>query len=473
MKFKESEKLELKKSTSELKEAVISIASILNKHSKGMLYFGIKDNGTILGQNIGKDTVRDIAKAISDHIEPTIYPKITIKKIENKNCVQVTFQDKNSPYFAYGRAYMRVGDSNKQLSIQELEKLILKKNKDRYIWDSQLSNQKISSINEKVLKTFIAKAKEVGRLDFLYQNKKISLKKLGLVKKEKLLNAATVLFCDDNSLEVQMAIFAGNDKLTFLDIRQLKGNIFNLLKETELYLKNNIRWRVQFGKLEREEIPEIPIDAIREALVNSFCHKDYNLPESNKISIFKNRIEIYNPGDFPEGLTPEDFIKGKEESVLRNPKIAQILYLSKEIEKFGSGLKRISDQCKENNIRVEFHIRKTGFVVTFYRHVITEKEITNKDSGSQKTTQKTTQKILDKKLVEKLGEGLVEKLGENELKILKSIMGNRNITTDELAKKLDISNIAVYKNVRKLKEKEIIKRIGPDKGGHWEIVNKK
>jgi ATP-dependent DNA helicase RecG len=129
----------------------------------------------------------------------------------------------------------------------------------------------------------------------------------------------------------------------------------------------NIKWRVEFGKLEREEIPEVPVDAVREALVNSLCHRDYRIPKSNEIAIFKNRIEIYNPGTFPEGLTPQDFIEGRERSVLRNPLIAQTLYLSKDVEKWGSGLKRIYEDCLKNRVSVEFWTLQTGFMVIFYR----------------------------------------------------------------------------------------------------------
>src|SRR3989338_7718558 len=121
MKFKESETIELKRSTSELKEAVISIAAILNKHGKGELYFGIKDDGAVVGQATGKDTIKDITEAISTHIEPKIFPDVKAKNIQGKTCIKVEFHGSHSPYFAYGRAYMRVGESDKQLSIQEME----------------------------------------------------------------------------------------------------------------------------------------------------------------------------------------------------------------------------------------------------------------------------------------------------------------------------------------------------------------
>ncbi len=96
--MKESETLELKKSTSELKEAIISIVAILNKHQKGELFFGIKNDGTIVGQQVTENTIREISKAISDHIEPKIFPKINEVVWEGKTCVHVEFSGNNVPY---------------------------------------------------------------------------------------------------------------------------------------------------------------------------------------------------------------------------------------------------------------------------------------------------------------------------------------------------------------------------------------
>jgi ATP-dependent DNA helicase RecG len=127
--LKESETLELKKSTSELKEAIISIVAILNKHQSGEIYFGVKDDGTVLGQEPGRKTLRDISKAISDNIEPSIHPFVYQVEIEGKKCILVEFAGNNVPYFAYGRAYIRVADEDRRLSIHELENIILNKNR--------------------------------------------------------------------------------------------------------------------------------------------------------------------------------------------------------------------------------------------------------------------------------------------------------------------------------------------------------
>src|SRR3989338_6719852 len=107
--MKESELLELKTSTSELKEAIISIVAILNKHQKGELFFGVKNNGEIVGQFVTEKTIRDISKTISDNIEPKIFHKINEITLEGKKCVHIEFVGNNVPYYAQGRAYMRVG----------------------------------------------------------------------------------------------------------------------------------------------------------------------------------------------------------------------------------------------------------------------------------------------------------------------------------------------------------------------------
>ncbi len=438
-KMKESETLELKKSTSELKEAIISIVAILNKHQKGELYFGIKNNGEVVGQTVTERTIREISKTISDNIEPKIFPKVNEVALDSKKCVHVEFSGDHVPYYAYGRAYIRVGDEDKKISPQELEKLILKKNK--ILWEEEISEKTLKEINEETLKDFVERANAAKRIDFKFTTVQSVLNKLGLLKDGKLLKATEVLFCDNNQLEVQAAVFAGTDKLTFLDIRQFKGNIFQLLQQSEAYIKEHINWRAELKERTRKEIPEVPIRAITEVLVNSLCHRDYTTRKGNEVAIFKDRVEIYNPGQFPEGYTPKDFIKGTERSILRNPLIAHTLYLCKDIERWGSGLKRIYDVCSEESVKVEFQELKSGFLVIFYRQ----------EEGP-------------KRVLKEVLKGLTE----NQEIIIKEIRKNPKITSEELAKIVGISSRKVRDNIKKIKEEGLVRRVGGRKGGYWE-----
>lgn len=120
---KENEILEFKKSTAELSEGVISMSAILNKRGGGELYFGVRNDGTVVGQQIGEATLRDISQAVSNHLEPKIYPKIELVYLDDKPCIYVTFNGDNPPYLAYGRAYMRVADEDKQMSVGAVGKI--------------------------------------------------------------------------------------------------------------------------------------------------------------------------------------------------------------------------------------------------------------------------------------------------------------------------------------------------------------
>ncbi len=444
--MKESETTELKKSTAELKDAVISIAAILNKHSQGDIYFGIKDNGTIVGQTVGRHTIKEVTQTIVDNIEPKIYPKIEAKKIKGKECVVVEFQGLNSPYFAYGRAYMRVGESDKQLTVKEIEEQIVKRKK--FLWESEISKKTLEDVNDAAIQEFMRKAKEAGRINFEFTSTKETLRKLSLLSGDQLTMAAEILFCDNSRMEIQAAVFATAVKATFLDISKFEGNLFSLRKQAEAYVKEHMKWRADMTGSRRKEIPEIPIRALSEAIGNSLCHRDYSNPKGNEVAIFKDRIEIYNPGQFPNELDPDDFIKGDGYSVLRNPLIAETMYRSEDIEKWASGLRRIYDECMTNQVKVEFKRVKTGFVVCFYRPKWENGEglEQNIQEGKEKSSEKSSEKIL---------------------RLLKE---NNTISAQELSGLIGISSRAVEKHLATLKKLNKIKRVGPDKGGHWEAV---
>jgi ATP-dependent DNA helicase RecG len=365
MKYIESETLELKKSTSELNEAINSIVAILNKHNSGEIIFGITPKGDVIGQEVSEKTLRDISQKIANSIEPKIYPEIKKIKIQDKDCIIIKFTGDEPIYYAFGRAYLRVADEDKVMSAKEIEKRIQQRSTLK--WDSLETDIKIDEISKENLKKYVEKANTSKRINFKFTDVKNILDKLNLIKNNSLTNASIMLFSKNKPVEVQLAVFAGNTKTTFLDIKQYEGNIIELLESCEAYIKERINWRADLSGSKRVEIPEIPIRALKEALVNSFCHRDYTAPESNKIAIYKDRVEIWNPGNFPQGYKPLDFVKKELPSILRNPLIANILYLSEDAEKWGSGLRRIYEECQSEGVKVKFDVLKYGFSVVFYR----------------------------------------------------------------------------------------------------------
>ena len=118
---KETETLEFKKTTGEMREAMISISSILNKHGIGTLYFGVKPNGDVCGQDVSESSLRDVSRSVYESIRPQIYPAIEEIVLDGKHLIRVEFNGNNTPYSAAGRYYLRTADEDREVTPEELK----------------------------------------------------------------------------------------------------------------------------------------------------------------------------------------------------------------------------------------------------------------------------------------------------------------------------------------------------------------
>ena len=465
----ETEVREFKRSTSELREAINSIVAILNKHRRGDLYFGVRADGTPIGQIVTEQTLRDISHQISQVIEPKIYPEIQKVVLDGKDCIHVHFEGTQVPYFAYGTAKIRTADEDVTLTRTELIRYIQANAMDEFRWEKQVSQKTIEQADEALLKRFVEQARQSGRLPIEYTNRQTVLNQLELTEGEFLLNAGKALFADEVTQDIHMAIFAGKERLTFLDIQHEHGPVLKLIELAEQYLKKNLRWRVKLnGETMRQEVPEIPLEAIREAIVNSFCHRVYATNQSNEISIYSDRVEIYNPGRFPEGYTPEDYIHNNERPVRRNPVIAQTLYLAKQIENFGTGLRRIAKYCTDAGIRYEFQNLHDGFVVIFYRDENFKPDAANSDIMSESEPEMS-------ELASKMSE-LEGKLSELDRQrteaILRYLLQNETITSSQAAVLLSVQQKTASRLLHQGQDLGILQSDGKTRGKVYRLAKK-
>jgi len=152
------------------------------------------------------------------------------------------------------------------------------------------------------------------------------------------------------------------------------GNIIDQVNAAEDFVLRHISmaaW-VESGKIERQEKWEYPPDAIREAIVNAICHRDYEISSNVQVRIFDDRIEIWGCGPLPEPLTVED-LKREHRSILRNPLIGKCFFLIKFIEQWGTGTNDIIDMCLEWELPEPlFEYIAGGLVVTFRKSKFTE-----------------------------------------------------------------------------------------------------
>lgn len=166
-----------------------------------------------------------------------------------------------------------------------------------------------------------------------------------------------------------MGVLAGNDRVNILDLQQEDAPVLELIDKAEYYVNSNIRRRIVIdGSPTREEIPEIPREAIREAVINAFCHKEHQGDSRVMIDIFTDTVQITNPGLFPAGTTPDDYLMGVARAPQnRNPRIADALFRGGYIEAFGSGLRRIKQACDEAGVSFEYFQEGNATRVAFHR----------------------------------------------------------------------------------------------------------
>ena len=166
------------------------------------------------------------------------------------------------------------------------------------------------------------------------------------------------------------------NQTTIVGDRLITGNLFKQVVQGEEAIKNFINVRYEIKKLEREEVWEYPLPAIREALINSLIHRDYfKFNVQTQIKIFDDYIWFYNIGGLPEGITLEE-LKKPHSSVPRNPLIVHIFYLAGLIEEVGSGIGRIIDSLKLQGLpEPEFKEEMGGFSVRFYKDIYTEENL--------------------------------------------------------------------------------------------------
>ena len=446
---KETETLEFKKTTGEMKAAMISIASILNKHGVGTLYFGVKPNGDVAGQEVSESSLRDVSRAVYETIKPQIYPAITEEVFEGHSTIKVEFSGESTPYSASGRYYLRTADEDREVTPEEL-KVFFGANKYREKWEKGLSELTEKQVDRSAIKSFWQNAVAAGRLPEGRYTCPIILKRFGLIRNGKLTNAGEALFGNNHPIALKVGIFATDEKLTILDMKLFEDNIFNLLKHAEEYILSHIRWRVEIESMERNEIPEVPVAVIREILANSFAHAIYGGRTTHEICIHPGKITIYSPGEYASKYKPEDYIKKDLESEIRNPAISKILFLNKSIEKFGSGFKRIDSLCKDAGIEYSYENGQNGFKFIIKRKPIIS-DITNVTSDV--TTNVTS----------------TEELNLTEKTILAILKTKPDASREELAEKASKTVRTVQRTLNSLRDKGYIEREGAKQNTVWRI----
>jgi ATP-dependent DNA helicase RecG len=412
--------------------------------SGGRIFLGIADDGKIVGiaiDNKVKSQIQDIANNCD--------PPIKIKLEEYKNILVIDVREgTDKPYRCASGFYTRTGPNSQKLSRDQIVNFIQAEGKIRY---DELIKKNFSQkdIDQAKLTHFLELARISPVLDkpLLYKNLGIGEAQEGKI----FFNNLAVLFFAKNLNEiyyhtvVTCALYKGNEKATVLDRKDYNADLISNVDLAMNFLKQYLPLRYEFtGELARKEIPELPYEALREALINAVVHRDYFEKGANvMMEIFDDRIEITNPGGLVKGLTPENF--GKV-SMLRNPGIANLFQRIDYIEKMGTGIERI---------RLALKAAKVPPVSYEFNPVYIKAVFSRPGKSDEKTAQETTQETTQETAQEK---------------ILQLIRNNPSITRKDLADKTSLSPDGAKYHLNMLKKQGRIKHTGATKKGKWELI---
>lgn len=374
----ESRTLELKKTTGELKDAMHTACAMLNSEG-GMIVFGINPGLQIIGQQVTDSTQREIANALTG-LEPQVSINVQYIDIPERPGFQLitmefdAFVHGHKPYTYQGRPYYKVESITKIMPRDMFEDKIRANKPQLYAWERQKAERVgLGDLNEERIRGSVRLGVESGRMppSSMTEPLETVLDKLQLLTDGMPNNAAAMLFGTNNreypQFKLRMARFRGMDKNSFMDNQQAEGNFFDLLDAGMAFFLKWLAFSGEIKGLMREEWLEIPAAALREALVNALCHRQwekYNMTIG--IAIYDDRVEIENPGFLPPPLTPEN-IKLPHQSIPYNPAIADVLYKTTFLEKWGSGVQRIIEVCAGRGVPAPEWSQQSGFVVVTFK----------------------------------------------------------------------------------------------------------
>ena len=438
----ESYTVEFKRSIS--KEIKNEICSFVNS-SGGLIIIGVDDDNTVCGIKTD-NKIRSQLQATISAISPRPNLKIEEYEYTGKNIIIINcIADDKKPYLSSGLVYIRIGaNSQKLTAANEVRDFFQQANKIFFGKNSSTNFSYPKDFDNKKFNDFLTKAGVSKKLP-----QKQILENLELFsKKNDFLNAGILFFAKNvqkhhEHASIRCLLFKGTNKTLIFDDKLITGSLPEQYEGALEFLKSKLELRYIIEtagpRVEKYEIPET---VFKEAIINALVHRDYyEIGGKIHIEIYDNRVEITNPGGLVNTIKEDEF---GQRSVSRNPKIFNFFQRLDLVEQVGSGVSRMREKMKDENLPAPHFSLKGIFVVTLYRPIEFEKWI----------------------------EDWTSELSNNQIHILTEINSNNDITQNELSKTLNISKSAVYKNITKLKELKMLEHIGSDKKGYWTIFHK-
>lgn len=408
----------------------------------GAIYIGKNDAGKVVGIHNSKKLLENLPNKIRDTMG--IVCDVNLKTNGALEFIEIIVKPYAVPVSYRGRYYYRTGSTKMELTGNALNEFLLKK--AGKTWDDVVEEKAtIKDIDANSVQGFINDANVSGRLPNVSGLSTIEvLEKLRVAQNGELKRAAIILFGKDPNqfypnVKIKIGRFSGTDEdLTFQEIEE--GNLIQLLFNVPQQLNNKfLTKRIDFKGLQRIEIGDYPVAAVREMILNALVHKNY-MGSTIQLRVYDNKLSIWNEGNLPEGINSEA-LKKVHNSRPRNPIIADVCFKAGYIDAWGRGTLKIFKSCEEA--------------------ALPEPEIKPFDGGVLVTLFK------DKFSVEQLKQ---LGLSDRQLKAVEFIKQNGKVTNSQYQKLLNVSDRTALRDLDNLVSKEILIKKGQKKSTHYVLA---
>ena len=456
----EGYRLEFKENVGNLEREMVAFAN----GSGGRILLGINDLRQTSGITITnelKSRVQDIA----NNCEPRV--RVELEEFENVLIIHVR-EGVDKPYHCGSGFYLRVGPNSQKLRRDEIIEFLKSEGKVRF--EDMVSNRFLfeEHFDPTKLRDFLRRAGITAVLE-----PGATLVNLGVAERQEgkvLVNNAGVLLFARNLADIYFhtvvtcALYKGTEKVNVLDRKDFNSDIVSSVENAMVFLKQHLRLAYEFtGATRRKEVPEIPYDALREAVINAVIHRDYFERGANvMVEIFDDRVEITNPGGLPKGLKPEEF---GTKSVLRNPILADLFHRAGYIERMGTGIGRMRELMDKAGLPPMKFGFTAFFTVTFQRPTQVA-QIQTVDAADR------IRRVIDDAMSEGISGGISEGIKERLAWILEQILHAGSILRRDIEQQFSVSRQTAERYLALLKRSGLTRFEGSRKTGSYVLTDK-
>ena len=405
----------------------------------GKILIGVTDDGKIKGEKLSNKMKAEIV-TLARNCEPAI--ELSVKQIEDIILIEVK-EGEEKPYSCSYGYYKRLDAVTQKLTQKEISGLY--KNSTERTFDDKICDQiKIEDISLNKVKYFF---KEAGININVTKNNLLNILSNINISNENKINNTGVLFFASNvtkfisNSEMVLLAFKGKERVDIFDRKDVSDDLLTQFNEAVFFLEKHLNKATVINGVNRDDVYEIPIPALREAVANAIIHRDYSVKGTQiQIEVFPDRVDILNPGTLLPPVTTKNLgIISKR----RNHLIADMFFRLHKVEKSGTGINRIKAYLKSANVKQARFKEVSGFFkISFLRGNVTEN---------------VTENVTDERIV----------------KLVDLLTMNPKISTIELASKLNVTKMTVLRDIEKLKKDNLLTRVGTNKGGYWKVLKTK